>query len=85
MSDHYWSILKRLPTDYRDYGGNIERWKHMDLSYPDCSGGCRWFVPLYDGKNESWDCDWGVCTKPGAPRQGLLTWEHQAGFGCFEG
>jgi hypothetical protein len=28
--------------------------------------------------------DWGVCTNPRGPRKGLLTWEHQAGYGCFE-
>ena len=28
--------------------------------------------------------DWCVCTKPGAPRAGLLTFEHMAGFGGFE-
>ena len=84
MSDHLWKVLKRLPTDYRDYGGNIERWKFPELSYPDCSCGCKWFVPLYDEKEDSWDCDWGVCANPDAPRQGLLTWEHQAGFKCFE-
>jgi hypothetical protein len=28
--------------------------------------------------------DWGVCAKAGAPRAGLLTFEHQAGYSCFE-
>ena len=28
--------------------------------------------------------DWGVCSKLGAPRAGLLTFEHQTGRGCFE-
>jgi len=28
--------------------------------------------------------DWGVCSKQGAPRAGLLTFEHQTGKGCFE-
>jgi hypothetical protein len=28
--------------------------------------------------------DWCVCTRPGAPRAGLLTFEHMAGFACFE-
>jgi hypothetical protein len=79
-----WDSLKRLPTDYIDYGGNIERWKLIDLDYPDCSSGCKWFAPLYDQANDSRDCDWGVCTNPKSPRAGLLTWEHQAGFQCFE-
>jgi len=74
-------VLKRLPTDYSDYGGEVERWADEKVAYPDCSCGCRFFVPL-EGKL---GFDWGVCAKQGAPRAGLLTWEHQAGFGCFEG
>ena len=82
--DHKWDILKRLPTDYRDYGGQVERWKHVDLSYPDCSAGCKWFVPLYDAEWDGQDADWGVCTNLNSPRAGLLTFEHQAGFKCYE-
>lgn len=70
-----WSIIKVLPTDYKDYGGEVERWADGD-DYPDCSCGCKWFQSL--------DEDWGVCVKPGAPRAGLLTWEHQAGKDCYE-
>ena len=70
-----WSIVKVLPSDYKDYGGEVERWADGD-DYPDCSCGCKWFWAL--------DADWGVCTKPDAPRAGLLTWEHQTGRGCFE-
>jgi hypothetical protein len=73
--------LKVLPTDYADYGGEIKRWEDDRLAYPDCSSGCRFFVKL-EGPFSS---DWGVCAKPRAPRSGMLTWEHQAGFGCFEG
>lgn len=76
-----WEVLKRLPTDYKDYGGEIERWAEENVSYPDCSCGCKFFVPL-DG---SLGFDWGVCGKKDSPRSGLLTWEHQAGFNCFEG
>ena len=72
-------ILKRLPTDYSDYGGEVERWADGN-DYPDCSCGCKWFLPL-DGEL-GWD--WGVCAKIGAPRAGLLTFEHQTGRGCFE-
>jgi hypothetical protein len=72
--------LKILPTDYSDYGGEIKRWQDPQLGYPDCSSGCKFFVPL----KEPNDLDWGVCSKKGAPRAGLLTWEHQAGYGCFE-
>lgn len=74
-------VLKVLPTDYSDYGGEVKRWERNDLNYPDCSAGCKFFVPL----KEPHSFDWGVCSKKGAPRAGLLTWEHQAGFGCFEG
>lgn len=73
------TLLKRLPTDYSDYGGEIERWADSD-NYPDCSCGCRWFLPL-DGELAY---DWGVCGNPNSPRAGLLTWEHQAGRGCYE-
>jgi hypothetical protein len=71
--------LKRLPTDYTDYGGEIERWKDSN-DYPDCSCGCKYFLPL----EGTLSADWGVCAKPGAPRAGLLTFEHQTGRGCFE-
>jgi hypothetical protein len=74
--DPLWEIVKILPTDYTDYGGGIERWKDPDKGYPDCSSGCRHFWAL--------DADWGVCCNPQSPRAGLLTWEHQAGEGCWE-
>ena len=77
--DTLFLVLKCLPTDYTDYGGKVERWVDSD-NYPDCSCGCRWFLPL-EGELGA---DWGVCSKPGAPREGLLTFEHQAGYGCFE-
>ena len=70
-----WDCVKRLPTDYTDYGGEIERWKDGD-DYPDCSSGCKHWLEL--------DNDWGVCNNVDGPRAGLLTWEHQAGKGCFE-
>ena len=79
MSDPLLSICKVLPTDYKDYGGTVERWATGD-DYPDCSCGCRYFLPL-EGDLST---DWGVCSKPNAPRAGLLTFEHQAGYGCFE-
>lgn len=74
------NCLKVLPSDYEEYGGEIKRWADPNLSYPDCSSGCKFFVEL----NGDLGCDWGVCAKPKAPRSGLLTWEHQAGFCCFE-
>jgi hypothetical protein len=80
MTKDLFTCLKVLPTDYDSYGGQIVRWASSEVDYPDCSGGCRFFVPLAD----EYRYDWGVCAKLGAPRAGLLTWEHQAGFGCFE-
>ena len=72
--------LKVLSSDYEEYGGGVKRWSDPSLSYPDCSSGCRHFVPL-EGEL---GMDWGVCSNPDGPRSGMLTWEHQAGFGCFE-
>lgn len=74
------AALRRLPTDYADYGGLVVRWADDDRGYPDCSCGCKWAVPL-DGML---GLDWLVCAKPGAPRCGLLTFEHQTGVDCFE-
>lgn len=79
MHDPLFRILKRLPTDYSDYGGTVERWKD-NSDYPDCSSGCRHFLPL-DGNS---GLDWGVCSNPASPRAGLLTFEHQAGKDCFK-
>jgi hypothetical protein len=80
MPDPLWQVLKRLPTDYFDYGGEIKRWEDPAKDYPDCSCACRHFVPLHDDLGY----DWGVCANPASPRAGLLTWEHQAGVGCYQ-
>ena len=69
-------IVTVLKTDYSDYGGEIVRWENEDEEYPDCSFGCTWFTRT--------DLDFGICKKPGGPREGLLTFEHQAGKDCFE-
>lgn len=74
------SIVRRLPTDYADYGGQVVRWADDNASYPDCSCGCRWAEWLKDELGS----DWCVCTKSEAPRAGLLTFEHMAGYDCFE-
>jgi len=74
MNDPLWVVLKRLPSDYKDYGGEIVRWEKPDESYPDCSSGCIHWQAI--------DSDWGVCANPSSPRAGLLTWEHQAGYNC---
>lgn len=73
-------VLKILPTDYEEYGGEIKRWADPEKDYPDCSRGCKHFVPL-EGELKY---DWGVCVKANSPRSGLLTWEHQTGVDCFE-
>jgi hypothetical protein len=73
-----------LPTDYSDYGGNVRRWADANLPYPDCSNGCRWYRRLHSRFESVEDADWGVCTNPDAPRAGLLTFEHQAGLGCWQ-
>lgn len=65
------SIVKRLPTDFEPYG---ERSRDSDWG-PDCSCGCRHFLPLEGALST----DWGACANPGSPRCGLLTFEHQ---GC---
>jgi hypothetical protein len=68
-----WAVLRRLPSDFQPYG---ERDREDDWG-PDCSCGCRWYVPLQGDLA----ADWGVCTNPESPRAGLLTWEHQ---GCHQ-
>jgi hypothetical protein len=73
-------IMRILPTDYTDYGGSVVRWETADESYPDCSCGCKWALWL----DKPFQSDWCVCTKPGAPRSGLLTFEHMTGRGCFD-
>lgn len=66
-----WAVLQKLATDFEPWG---ERSRENDWG-PDCSCGCRFFVPLAGALAS----DWGVCRNPASPRAGLLTWEHQ---GC---
>jgi hypothetical protein len=80
LSSHMDSLLVVLASDYADYGGAVKRWEDAEHAYPDCSVGCRWYIPL----EGLLGADWGVCAHAGTPRAGLLTFEHQAGFGCFE-
>ena len=77
--EHLLGIRKAMATDYMEYGGTVERWKDEDESYPDCSNGCRWAAWL-----QAYPGDWCVCTNTLSARCGLLTFEHQAGYGCFE-
>ena len=72
-SREIWAALKQLRTHFEPWG---ERSRENDWG-PDCSCGCRFFVPL-DGSLAS---DWGACANPSSLRAGLLTWEHQ---GCRE-
>ena len=83
-NDPLWKILKILPSDYSDYGGQVVRWQDANKNYPDCSCGCKFWRPLYNTITDSYDTDWGVCYNPHSPRAGLLTWEHQTGINCFE-
>lgn len=75
---------KLLDTDYIDYGGKISRWADSNRDYMDCSCGCKYFIPLYNEKDHDADLDFGVCINKKSKRYGLLTFEHQAGYGCFE-
>lgn len=70
-----WECVKRLPTDYSDYGGTVKRWADKHKIYGDCGKLCRHYW--------STDGNWGVCANPTGPRRGLLTYKHQAGDGCF--
>jgi hypothetical protein len=76
---HLLGIVARLPSDYSDYGGAVERWADADGAYPDCSCGCLWAAWLAGTLGG----DWCVCTNPHAPRRALLTFEHQTGADCF--
>lgn len=77
-------LCKVLDTDYSEYGGKIRRHNDPDYRYSDCSGGCKHFIPLYNEKYRDADFNFGVCTNKKSKRCGLLTFERQAGFGCFE-
>jgi len=66
-------IVKKLPSDFDPWG---QRSREDDWG-PDCSCGCRWFIPL----QADLGFDWGACSNPRSPRSGLLTFEHQ---GCRE-
>lgn len=69
-------IVKKLPEDYEPYGNEV-RWADDDKTYPDCSWGCKYAVPLEGALGY----DWVICSNPDSHRAGLLTFEHQ---GCFK-
>ncbi len=71
--DELLKLVKHLDSDFEPYG---KRSREADYG-PDCSCGCRYFVPLEGNLG----LDWGVCVNPKSPRCGLLTFEHQ---GCKE-
>ena len=74
------SLVERLPGDYTDYGGQVERWADPNKGYPDCCN-CRYLIRLDEGV-----CgDLGICGNPKSHRAGKLTFEHMAGVDCFEG
>ena len=77
-------LCKVLDTDYVEYGGKILRYNDSDYQYSDCGSGCKYFIPLYNEKHRDADFDYGVCVNKKSRRCGLLTFERQAGFGCFE-
>jgi len=68
-----------LPTDYTPWGA-VERWSDEGAHYPDCSSGCKHACALQGELGY----DWVVCTNIKSPRFGKLTFEHQAGVGCYE-
>ncbi len=71
--EHLLTIVKKLPSDFEPYG---ERDRDAPWG-PDCSCGCRHFIPLEDELG----ADWGICANPASPRCALLTFEHQ---GCHQ-
>lgn len=73
LHEHLLSIVQKLPGDFEPYGQ-----RDRDAAWgPDCSCGCRHFLPLAGALGQ----DWGVCAHPASPRCALLTFEHQ---GCRE-
>ena len=79
LHNHLLTIIQKLPSDYEPWG-DVKRWEDENQSYPDCSSGCKHYLILEGDLGY----DWGVCSNKNSPRAGLLTFEHQAGYGCFE-
>jgi hypothetical protein len=74
LHDHLLTLCKSLPGDY-DPWGNVIQWGDPNQAYPDCAGGCKWYLTLEGHVG----ADWGVCANAKSHRAGLLTFEHQ---GC---
>ena len=68
LHDRLWAVCR----DTKDFHSGKDTDHH---NKPDCSTGCKWFIPL-EGMVGS---DWGVCSCAQSPRAGLLTFEH---MGC---
>ncbi len=78
--DLLWLACKKRDGDY-DPWGKVVRWADDSKSYPDCSGGCKWYYTLEDRGKQHIGMDWGICANVKSHRSGLLTFEHQ---GCEE-
>lgn len=72
-------VLRILPSDYDEFGGQVKKWSDPNKNYPDCST-CKHFINLRDCVGN----DWGICVNSQSPRKGLLTWQSMAGFECHE-
>src|SRR5262245_35212362 len=71
----------RLTNDKAHFHSCHDRWlERMTATpespeydiYADQCGGCRFFLHLTD----AFKFDWGVCSNPKSPRDGLATFEH---------
>jgi ParB family chromosome partitioning protein len=71
--EHFDAITLKLDSDW-PLDHVIQPGEHV------CNDGCKWRVLL----NHAAPSEWHVCTKLGAPRQGLVTHENQGGRDCFE-
>lgn len=69
--ERLWQLVTKLPTDFEPYGSR----SRDDDWGPDCSCGCKYFLPL----RGALAADWGVCANLQSPRSSLLTFEH---MGC---
>lgn len=78
---YLFKVAPKLPDDYEPWG-QVDRDQGNEY-LPDCSNGCKWFLPLADTNKEHLGMDWGVCANPNSHRCGLLTFEHQ-GCGAYD-
>ncbi len=76
LHSRLYQIRTVLPTDFAAHGGTVDRDEESD-----CGCGCRHAIPL----RGQLGADWVLCANADGPRFGMVTFEHQAGAGCFEG